>query len=74
MVGELKAGSKAIVPSTKKLNLLVKGPQLDAKATSQLRLPYEASDPKIKQKYLDTPTKLIVNLKKNFQGLILSMN
>ena len=35
MVGELKAGSKAIVPSTKKLNLLVKGHQLDAKATSQ---------------------------------------
>jgi len=68
MVGELKAGSKAIVPSTKKLNLLVKGPQLDAKATSQLRLAYEASDPKIKQKYLDTANKLIADFKKKFPG------
>jgi len=68
MVGELKAGSKAIIPSTKKLNLLVKGPQLDAKATSQLRLAYEASDPKIKQKYLDTANKLIADFKKKFPG------
>ena len=68
MVGELKAGAKAIVPSTKKLNLLIKGPILDSKATSQLRLAYEASDPKIKQKYLDTANKLISNFKKEYPG------
>ena len=68
MAGEIKAGSKGIYPSTKKMNIFIKGPRLDQKVTSQLRLAYEAADPKIKKRYLNTANELISTFKKEFPG------
>jgi len=68
MAGEIKAGSKGIYPSTKKMNIFIKGPRLDSKVTTQLRLAYEAADPKIKKRYLNTANELISKFKKEFPG------
>jgi hypothetical protein len=68
MEGEIKKAAKGIYPSTKKLNVLMKGPQLDSKVTTQLRLAYESSDPKIKQKYINIANDLISKYKKTIPG------
>ena len=65
---EIKKAAKGIYPSTKKLNVLMKGPLLDKKVTTQLRLAYEAADKKIKEKYINSANKLISEYKKTVPG------
>jgi len=68
MEGEIKKAAKGIYPSTKKLNVLMKGPQLDNKVTTQLRLAYEATDKETKQRYINSANKLISDYKKTIPG------
>ena len=68
MEGEIKKAAKGIYPSTKKLNVLMKGPLLDKKVTTQLRLAYEAADKKTKQKYINSANKLISEYKETVPG------
>ena len=74
MQGEIQKAAKGIYPSTKKLNVLMKGPQLDNKVTTQLRLAYEAADKKTKQKYINTANKLISDYKKTIPEIIQNIN